>query len=345
MSSGFTGVIKGVVRDMREIGTPSFTQQLRVKIDGAPNYPPDSDNNDWHSGVIDGLSADYWLIQLSNASLAQGILDGEGGGRTRGLNAYLEKETIEARYQEPIAMPVPFCVGEWIAAYQEEGGRRALRALRDVKGFPAAFKDYLKKDSTIQAEIDTGREDESWCFPIYLRLAPNYLYYVPGDMLVYDDLVTVLPSFEILDKWSKSNWDDGNINDPDRTKELAVFFGRVSTIFFVPDNDTGLVQPSSAFATMEGFYSKAHGSGKGEKTPQSSRSPICAEAIRDAIDGLRPDEEVINGIKLWLETFVDNYKSLHQAKWKAALYRVSDDDIDSWVLACENFHLPMAWLT
>lgn len=112
-------------------------------------------------------------------------------------------------------------------------------------------------------------------FRIYLLFAVDYVYYLPGDMLVYGDKVTLRPSFEILAKWSHGSWDDdGDIDDPKRTRDLAVFFGRASTIFFVAINDTGLVKPSPTFATMEGFYNKALG---------SSKSSNYADAIKKAI--------------------------------------------------------------
>ena len=348
MSSDFTGVIKSVVKDMRAIGPPSFgdfcnrvhnkarslsiAKSLGGNIDDAPNYPPDSDEGDWHNGVLDTLDADYWLEQLCNASLAQGILDGGGGSRTNDMRNCLDQEIVEARYLEAISILMPFCVGEWIAAYQGQEGHRTLRSLRNVEDFPEEFKKYLKNENTIQGEIDTAREDGDWRFPIYLLFAVDYLYYLPGDMLVYGDKVTLRPSFEILNKWSHSSWDDdGDIDDPKRMKDLAVFFGGASTIFFVAVNDTGLVRPSTTFATMEGFYGKALG---------SSQSPSYADAINKAIEDLRPDEEVVNEIKLWLETFADNYKSLHQDKWKAALDRASDQALESWALACEKFQPP-----
>ena len=350
MLTDFTGIITGVVKDMRAIGPPSFpdfcnrvhnkarslslAQELGDStVDGAPNYPPDSEG-DWHNGVLDNLPADYWLEQLSNALLAQGILDGGGGSGTNGMRSRLDPDIVEARYLEAISILMPFCVGEWIAAYQEKNGRRTLRDLRNVNGFPKAFKDYLKNEDTIQREIDTAREEGDWRLPIYLLFAVDYLYYLPGDMFVYGGKVTLLPSFEILAKWSHGSWDDDDdIDDPKRTRDLAVFFGRASTIFFIAANNPGLVKPSPTFATMEGFYSKALGS----PTPSS-----YADVIKQAIEDLRPDEELVNEVKLWLETFADNFKSLHQDKWKAALDRVGSGAIENWEAACEKLYLSMA---
>lgn len=350
MSKDFTGIITSVVKDMREIGPPSFhdfcnrvhnkarslslAQELG-DVEGAPNYPPDSEG-DWHNGVLDKLDADYWLEQLSNASLAQGILDGGGGSGTNGMKSRLDPEIVQARYLEAISILMPFCVGEWIAAYQEQHGRRTLRDLRNVKGFPDAFKEYLENEDTIQREIDTAREQGDWRFPIYLLFAVDYLFYLPGDMLVYGDKVTLRPSFEILVKWSHGSWDDDDdIDDPKRTRDLAVFFGRTSTIFFVAVNNTGLVKPSPTFATMEGFYNKALG---------SSKSSSYADAIKQAIEDLRPDEEVVNEIMLWLETFADNFKSMHQGKWKAALDKAGSGALENWERACEKLYLPMAYV-
>ena len=348
MSKDFTGIITSVVKDMREIGPPSFhdfcnrvhnkarslslAQELG-DVEGAPNYPPDSEG-DWHNGVLDNLPADYWLEQLSNALLAQGILDGGGGSGKNGMRTRLDPDIVEARYLEAISILMPFCVGEWIAAYQEKNGRRTLRDLRNVNGFPKAFKDYLKNEDTIQREIDTAREEGDWRLPIYLLFAVDYLYYLPGDMFVYGGKVTLLPSFEILAKWSHGSWDDDDdIDDPKRTRDLAVFFGRASTIFFIAANNPGLVKPSPTFATMEGFYSKALGS----PTPSS-----YADVIKQAIEDLRPDEELVNEVKLWLETFADNFKSLHQDKWKAALDRVGSGAIENWEATCEKLYLSMA---
>ncbi|RAL06089.1 uncharacterized protein BO80DRAFT_469966, partial [Aspergillus ibericus CBS 121593] len=236
---------------------------------------------------------------------------------------------------EAMSMLLAFCLGEWINAYLASKKHRTLKDLRAMEDFGPWLYAWLKDDGTIDNLIWNAEQDHDWRLPIYLLFVADYLKYQPGEIPVYGAHYTLRPSYQILQRWSRVNYDKHTANDPQMTDDHVVYCGQLSTIAFVPETATGLIQPTATFTVTKEFYHYDVGL-------ECSRAPSdqdYSSAIHDSLARLSDKEDVINKFKSWIQTISDNYQSLHFAKWNNAVDRSFSQDKWAEVNDWPDLHL------
>ncbi|PWY96530.1 hypothetical protein BO94DRAFT_570823 [Aspergillus sclerotioniger CBS 115572] len=360
LSIDYSGICETLVKDLQAIGEPDFpnfcnrlhnkaqyshmVEKLRGDIDSAPNYPPDSDENDWHSQSLDGLgNADYFLSLLSNCGFAHGVLNVDDRKDKHGYKKCLAPDNVDARCLEAMSMLLAFCLGEWINSYLASKKHRTLKDLRGMEDFEKWLYDWLKDDDTIEGLIWKAEQDHDWRLPTYLMFVADYLKYQPGSMPGYGEHYTLRPSYQILQRWSRVNYKNHTANNPQMTDDHVIYCGKLSTISFVPETSIGIIQPTETSEVMKGFYHYDVGSTRGDEEPSDQD---YSSAILDSLVRLSDQENVINQFKSWIETISDNYQALHFDKWNHAVDRSFSQEkwteVNDWItnsrVMDDNFH-------
>ncbi|KAI0886716.1 uncharacterized protein GGS22DRAFT_116844 [Annulohypoxylon maeteangense] len=362
-SADFASIFKTLVNDMKtleRLPIGDFCNRLHNKsrynynvrglfkyIPGSPDYPPESDQDDWHSQILDGLDRAYvYLGLLANFSVANAIDNLSGIPDPHGYKYWVLSDHVTVRYGEVMTMLMAYCLGEHINTHLAKLGHLTLKDLIDLDKdggadgnttFHEYMRDRMEDDDFIDGEIMVDQNNKDHLFSISLLFIVDYLIYQPGNLPGYADGYIERPSNQILQHWSTNIWNSHIQDDDSKTDDLVEFCGKLSTISFAPSTPYNLAQPTPTFTVLKAFYDMVTDTSRKQN---GSSSTEYVNAVHSSIDRLQAKEDVINEWKTHCEELADNFRTLQSDRWQQGIdkaFSVSDyDGIHEWALSAHD---------